>query len=149
MDRFPNAEFPDDPDPTGRIPHWQQDIHDAAALRGEDDYLTDRIDQDGLPTEDPSGLLVDRRDREHVAYYQTAEGAWKPLLLKRGDHVICAGLPLVVVGPGSHRTVFSGMYAPWLGDNFVLPIEASYITDRAPADPTEDPMPIIPDEVEP
>jgi hypothetical protein len=142
MDRLTDA------DPDNRVPYWRQDLYDGATVRNEDDDLQERIDQDGNPTADPSGLLVDRKDREYVAYYQDSQGRWKPTLLKRGDHVICGGLPLVVIGPARDRRFFNGYYYPWFGDS-VIPIEALYVYERAPEDPNETPMPIIPIEEPP
>lgn len=138
MDRLTDA------DPDNRIPYWRQDLLEGATERGEDDDLNDRIDAQGNVTTDPSGILVDRKDRQHVAYYQDSSGKWLPTALKRGDHVNCAGLPLVVVGPARGRTYFSGYYAPWFGDA-IIPIEAAYTYERAPEDPQETPMPIIPE----
>jgi hypothetical protein len=138
MDRLTDA------DPDNRVPYWRDDLVAGAAERGEDDDLTDRIDANGDPTTDPSGFLVDRKDREHVTYYQDAQGRWKPTALKRGDHVICAGLPLIVVGPARGRGYFSGYYAPWFGDA-IIPIESAYVYERAPEDTNETPMPIVPE----
>lgn len=131
-----------DADPDNRVAYWR--AHGHASASTEDNDLNERIDVDGRPTEDENGILVDRRDREHVAYYQDAEGRWKPCALKIGDDVICGGLPLRVVGPARDRRFFTGYYAPWFGDS-TLPIEALYVYERAPLDDQETPMPIIPE----
>ena len=130
-----------DADPDDRVAYWRAD--NVTCADTEDTDLTDRIDEVGEPTTDPSGLMVDRRDREHVAYY-LRDGAWKPTALKRGDHVVCAQLPLIVIGPARGRDYFLGYYEPWFGD-LVIPIEAFYIDERAPEDVNETPMPIIPE----
>jgi hypothetical protein len=141
-----------DADPDGRIPFHRQDNVEAAAVRNEDFGFLGRLDQEGndLGSNDvgellPGQIWVDRRDREHVAYYQGADGRWRPTHLKRGDHVIAGGMPMVVVGPGSGRTTFLGYYAPWFGD-MVLPIDVMHVSDRVPADASELAMPVIPEE---
>jgi hypothetical protein len=141
MDRFSDA------DPDERVEFWRTYNLEGATVRGEDDDLTRRIDEDGRDI-DPSdtttpGIYVDRRDREHVAYYQAPDGRWLPSRLKRGDDVICCGLPMRVICPGGDRSVFMGYYAPWFGDDR-LPVEVQWVTERAPLDPQEEPMPVIP-----
>lgn len=135
MDRLNDA------DPNGSMGPIMQTLRDNAPTWDAD--LNERIDAEGNPTTDTSGLLVDRCDRSVVAYYQDAQGRWKPSALKAGDDVICAGMPLRVAGPARGRGYFSGYYEPWFGDA-VVPIEAAYVTERAPADSGETPMPIIP-----
>jgi len=107
--------------------------------------MPERIDAEGNITTDESGIFVDHCDRQVVSYYQDRQGRWKPTALKVGDDVICAGIPLRVVAPARGRGYFSGYYSPWFGETLV-PIEARYVTERAPLDPNETPMPIIPDE---
>jgi hypothetical protein len=119
----------------------------AAASGGEDDYLTDRIDASGMPTEDPSGLLVDRRTREHVAYYQDESDAWHPTPLKRNDDILCdGGIPMRVVGPARTRGNIM-CWCKWddVGIDEAFIILLSMIVDRAPLDPNETPMPLIPE----
>lgn len=141
MDRLTDA------DPDNRVEYWRQENVESQTIHGVDDILDARIDAEGRDIDpsdtDTPGIYVDRRDREHVCYYQTADGRWLPTPLKRDDHVTACGLPLVVIGPGSTRTVFLGYYAPWFGD-MRLPVEVAYIEDRAPLDPAEPPMPVIP-----
>lgn len=117
----------------------------AAALppRSEDDDLTDRIDASGAATTDPSGILADRRDRTVTAYYEQSSGLWKPTLLKPNDDADCGGWYVRVVGPARDRAFFLGYYGPWFGD-MLIPIEARYLYDRAPADANETAMPIVP-----
>ena len=145
MDRYPNAEYPDPVDPDTRIPYWKADLVAGAAERGEDDDLTDRIDQDGWPTTDPSGILADRRDRTVLSYYQHADGRWLPSLIKEGDDISWYGLPLRVVGAARQRNCVSCYYAPWFSDA-IIPVDISTesVLDRAPLDPNETPMPVIP-----
>ena len=57
MDRLTDA------DPDGRITYWRQALHDGAAVNGEDDSFQDRIDVNGNVTTDPSGIMIDRKDR--------------------------------------------------------------------------------------
>lgn len=147
MDRFTDA------DPNERIPFWRTFNVEGATVRGEDDDLLKRIDLDGNELPDgevgqppgPGAVYIDRRDREHVCYYQDSQGRWKPTHLKRGDHVIAGGLPLEVIGPAGGREVFFGYYNAWFGDER-LPIEVKYVYDRAPLDPNEPAMPVIPAE---
>lgn len=148
MDRLSDQDV----DPNNRMPYWRQYNVEGASLRGEDDDLMLRIDADGNDI-DPSdtttpGIYVDRRDREHVAYYQDSEGRWKPLRVKRGDDIICAGMPMRVLGPAGGRTYFFGFYAAWFGEER-LPIDAAYITERAPVDPGDLPDMPITEEPEP
>lgn len=118
------------------------------AENGGDDDLPGRIDENGLDTEDESGLLVDRKNREHVAYYQKADGSWHPSALKVGDDVmICDAFTVRVIGPGRLRWYFAAYKPEWFGED-IIPIELQAITDRAPRDPGETPWPIVPVEEE-
>jgi hypothetical protein len=130
-----------------RVEFWRVDQVAAARTRGEDDDLTEQV----------NAQFIDRRDRAVVAYYWDPEaesgqdpelgeiikGAWRPSHLKRDDDVICGGIPLRVVGPARDRGFFLGLYPPWFGDS-VMACEALSITDRAPANAGEPPMPVIP-----
>jgi hypothetical protein len=147
MDRLTDA------DPDGRMAYWRQYNVEGASVRGEDDDLMARIDAEGhdidLSDTTTPGIFVDRRDREHVAYYQDADGTWQPMRLKRDDDVVCCGMPMRVLGPCSGRGNFYGYYHAWFGEERI-PLEAAWITERAPADPADLPdMPIIPDAEEP
>jgi hypothetical protein len=114
-----------------------QQSADAAT---QDVDLTLRIDAQGRPTEDADGILCDRRDREHVCYFEH-EGRWLPTVLKRGDHVMLSGMPLRVIGPARHREFFLGYWPEEFGDS-LLTIMSTGINDRAPQDPAEVPLPI-------
>lgn len=64
--------------------------------------------------------------------------------LKLDDDVIWLGLfPMRVVWGYDLETMFSGFSPEWFGDSIAV-VEGQYITDRAPADPAETPMPIYP-----
>jgi hypothetical protein len=139
-----------DADPDGtRIPYWKQEHFDAAADRNEDWAWKGRIDEEGNDLGDgdleEGQLYVDHRNRPHVAYYQDSQGKWKPMLLKTGDQVIAAGMPMVVVCAGSGRNIFYGYNASWFGD-ICLPIDVQYITERIPVTPGEQDMPLTPPE---
>lgn len=131
-----------DVDPNGRIAYWLAYNTDGSNA-GEDDDLTDRIDETGALTTDPNGIALDHRNRPVIAYYQDANGLWKPANIKQGDHVICLGMPMEVSGAASGRGTFFGYYDSWFGD-MQIPLDISWITERAPLDPNETPMPIIP-----
>lgn len=108
-----------------------------------DGDLTARIDDDGYPTNNPRGTLCDHRAREVVCYFATAAGTWQPTRLKRGDHVLVLGVLRVVVAmPARNRQRFLAYAPDVFGDDALRPIEWSAVTDRAPADPTESPMPL-------
>lgn len=122
----------------------------ADTANGGDDDLNERIDANGFPTSDPSGILVDRKDREHIAYYQAADGSFQPYALKENDDVEVGGAFNVrIVGPGRERHYVACVWPEGLGTYEVIPIEASAFTARAPADSSETPWPIRPDEVTP
>jgi hypothetical protein len=90
----------------------------AAAENGEDDEF------------DPK----DRRNREHVL---------GPLCrVKRGDDVLHNESEIVrIVGPARGEGWFLALSeTPW--GNYLVPYDGSYLTDRAPADPEEEPQPI-------
>lgn len=115
MDRINDAEA----DPERVAFHRADQV--AGADAGQDDDL------------DP----LDRRNREHVAYYQDANGNWVPCPLKRNDDVLVAGcIPVRVIGPQRDRGFFFGYYAPWFGDS-LFSCSFDYISHRAPADPNE------------
>jgi hypothetical protein len=124
MDRHTNVD-------QERVEYWRQNEHaQASDPINEDDDLPDPLD---------------RRNREHVAMYKDPQsGEWLPTLLKRDDDVMAGGVPLRVVGPGRDRRQFLGFYNEWFGPDFLFPIDASAVTERAPADPSEQDMPIIP-----
>ncbi len=112
-----------------RVAYWRQDNHDAAAVRGEDDDL------------DP----LDRRDRSVVVYYKDQNNADQPSALKRGDDVEWCGIQIRVVGPARDRNFFLGYYDPWFGDMILPCSDVQYVTDRAPQDTNETPMPVVPE----
>ncbi|HMJ10200.1 MAG TPA: hypothetical protein VK524_02285 [Polyangiaceae bacterium] len=119
----------------------------AGSNAGEDEDLDARIDTSGMATTDPSGLLVDRRTREHVAYYEDESGAWLPSPLKQNDDVLCdGGIPMRIIGPGRGRDWIYA-WCKWddVSINEAFTINLTMIVDRAPADPNETPMPLIPE----
>ncbi len=68
--------------------------------------------------------------------------------LKLDDDVIWLGLfPMRVVWGYDLDTMFSGFSPEWFGDSIAV-VEGQYITDRAPADPNETPMPIYPQQAQ-
>jgi hypothetical protein len=101
-----------------RVEYWRQKNHDDAAT----------LDQD-LPEED-------RRDR--------AECLVGSNLKPDDDALIVDCIPFRVVGPGTGRNVVLGYYPPWFGDEAVgFEIFDGDLTDRAPKDPAEEPLPIF------
>jgi hypothetical protein len=92
--------------------------------------------------EDTDLPLQDRRDRPDCLHGSN---------VKRDDDVLILDqIPLRVVGPGRGRKVIIGYYPPWFGDEAQsFEIEPGDLTDRAPADPLEPPLPIWPEEEEP
>lgn len=110
-------------------------------LWGDDD-LTDKIDAQGFETQNPLGIFVDRRIRANVAYFQAPDGSWQPTVLKQYDHVMLLGIaPVVVAMPARGRGCFLA-YAPEYYGQQLVTLEWQSITDRAPADENEAPMPI-------
>ena len=73
--------------------------------------------------------------------------------LKFGDDITCCGVPeftLRVVCAASGAGCAAVYYPPWFGDTIVeLNLPSDDITDRAPLDPEETPMPIFPEETPP
>ena len=68
--------------------------------------------------------------------------------VKRDDDILLFDcIPLHVVGPGRGLDGVLAYYPPWFGDDCVqFAIGPNDITDRAPADGEEDPMPAWPEE---
>lgn len=109
------------------------------------------------PAEDGDLDPLDRRMRADVCLYEHVEGeydpgagegtlkvTWLPTALKRDDDLILFDVcPVRVIGPARGRTEFMAYCPAWFGDQPV-PFQLAYITDRAPADPNETPMPIVP-----
>lgn len=123
----------------------------AEVAAGIDDPYTDKIDASGFPTDDPSGLMVDRRDRPHVVYYQAPDGSWQPTPLKNNDDVqVYAGaVPPIyarVIGPANQRDWFSCWveFSAEPYDKMEMYVNVVDVADRAPVDPNETPMPLIP-----
>lgn len=107
-----------------------------------DHDLNERIDQDGFETENPDGILADRRTRPVITYYQSDNGSWQPSRLKQFDHVQLVGAIAVVVAmPARNRQSFLAYRQEYYGASLVT-IESSTITDRAPVNEGEEPMPI-------
>lgn len=80
-----------------------------------------------------------RRNREHVL---------GPLCrVKEGDDVMHNGAVIRVICPARDEAWFYGLQeAPWGPQD--VPYESKYITDRAPADPNEEPLPVFEEEDE-
>lgn len=120
MDRIPDID-------QERVDYWRAWNHDQAAVEG--------VDAD-LPPEE-------RRDREEVI-----AGSF----LKRDDDITIQGSIIVrVVGPARGATCVLTYYPPWFGDDAMaidIPNKTD-ITDRAPFDPEEEPMPVFPPEEPP
>lgn len=92
--------------------------HKQEADDGADDYLPEK----------------DRRNRPNVL---------GPLCrVKGGDDVLHNGLPVRVIGPAREEGWFYGLEVARFGP-IDVPMEGQYITDRAPADPTEEPLPVF------
>lgn len=92
--------------------------HRASADAGEDDQMPEK----------------DRRNRQHVLGPRGR--------VKEDDHVLIHGEPTPVICPAPSEEWFYGlMFTPW--GIFDTPFNGRSITDRAPADPTEEPLPIF------
>ena len=100
------------------------------------------VNKTAAETEDTDLPLQDRRNRNDVLAGSN---------LKRDDDVLILDqIPLRVVGPGRGRKVIIGYYPPLFGDEAQsFEIEPGDLTDRAPADPLEPPLPIWPEEEPP
>lgn len=113
-----------------------------SAMWGDWD-LNEKIDEEGYPTENPTGLYVDRRTRPNVSYYfDTPTGRWLPSRLKANDHVQMLGAFVGVVAMASRDRRFFLIYAPDIYGPLLVPLDAAGVTDRAPLDPEEEAMPI-------
>jgi len=101
-----------------RVDYWRALNHDAAST-----------DTD-LPVEE-------RRDRADVI-----PGSF----IKRDDDLLLYdAIPYRVIGPGRGAWCVIGYYPEWFGDMTVeLEFVAETVTDRAPADTNEAPMPVFP-----
>ena len=106
-----------------RVTYWR-DFHVADANGGGDN---------DLPPEE-------RRNRTEVI-----AGSH----LKRGDDItLVEAVPLRVIGPGRGASVILAYYPPWFGDSVQqFEIAPAELTDRAPLDPNEPPMPVFPGQV--
>lgn len=89
-------------------------------------------------TQDQTIPPEDRRDRAEVQVGSN---------IKRDDDVLILDcIPLRVVGPGEGRKIVLGYYPPWFGDEAIgFELNPGDLTDRAPADPEEPPLPIWPE----
>lgn len=126
---------------------YEEELRAAEVAKApiEDDDLTDRVDEQGNPTLDPNGILIDRRDRPEVCYYLDANGRWKPTDLKRGDHVMFAQmLPVRVIGPARGRGFFLAYWPEGNMGGGLLTLPVENISDRAPLDENATPMPLFP-----
>ena len=112
----------------------QQQASANSEIWGDHD-LNDRIDAQGFETQNPDGILADRRTRPVITYYQSDNQSWQPSRLKQYDHVKLLGaIPVVVAMPARGRGSFLGYAPEWYGAQ-LMTLEASTITDRAPLDP--------------
>lgn len=85
-------------------------------------------------TEDTDLDPADRRDRAEVL------GAG--CRVQRDDDVLYSEFPLRVIGPARGQGWFFALLeVPW--GFTTTPLEGQYITDRAPADPEDEPLPIF------
>lgn len=82
----------------------------------------------------------DRGDREAVAYYESGTD-WTPSVLKRDDDVMVQGEARRVVGPAIGRQYFLAWNT---GESGLGVYPLVDVTDRAPLDPEEEPMPVVP-----
>lgn len=112
-----------------------------SAMWGDND-LNEKIDEQGFPTENPAGILVDRRTRPNVAYYLADNGSWQPGRLKYNDHVEIVGAFKGVVAMAARNREWFLIYAPDVYGTNLVAIDTHSVTDRAPADEGEEPMPI-------
>jgi hypothetical protein len=119
------------------------ELANAQSAQWGDGDLTARIDDDGFDTSNPDeGTLADPRTRAVVAYYAADNGSWQPTRLKVYDHVMMLGIaPCVVAGPARGREYFLA-YAPEYYGAQLVTLKWDIVTDRAPEDPEEEPMPI-------
>lgn len=120
----------------------QQQASANSEIWGDHD-LNDRIDAQGFETTNPDGtILADRRTRPVITYYLSDNNSWQPSRLKQYDHVQLLGaIPVVVAMPARGRQSFLGYAPEWYGAQ-LMTLEASTITDRAPVNEDEEPMPI-------
>lgn len=123
-----------------RVQFWRtHDIQGAAA--GEDDDLRVgpiEAQQQHVPAN------VDMRSRTDVAWYNLDDGTSAATLLKRDDDVVLCGIPWRVVGPARDRR-FVTLYNQQMCGDMAMTFDVTGVTDRAPLDPEEPPMPIIPE----
>lgn len=111
-----------------RVEYWRAELKQRADDGDDDDFTDPR----------------DRSNRDDVAFYQTGDGEWHPTALKRDDHVRIADVVNgVVVGPARDRRFVAIYNDTVFGDSPVW-FEWVVVTDRAPADTSETPMPIVP-----
>ena len=107
-----------------------------------DHDLNDRIDADGFETQNPDGILADRRTRPVITYYRSDDQSWQPSRLKQYDHVqIVGAIEVVVAMPARGRESFLAYRQEYYGASLVT-LESSTITDRAPVNEGEEAMPI-------
>jgi len=122
-----------------RVQFWRaQDLQGVADGQDNSLQLTpEQAERQGVPAN------VDMRSRTDVAWYGDGE-TWAPTLLKRDDDVIMCGIPFRVVGPSADRK-FVTVYNQQMVGDMCLYFDAASVTDRAPFDPEETPMPVIPE----
>jgi hypothetical protein len=129
-----------------------QEMANATSAEWGDSDLTEQIDVYGFPTVNPRGVYCDRRTRAHIAYYHAEDGSFQPSRLKQYDHV-AMGSPeavAVVAMPARGRQYFLA-YAPAYYGAQLVTLPWTLVSDRAPVNPAEEPMPINvpPPDVEP
>lgn len=116
MDRLTSEEIDQ-----SRIEYWRALNHNSSA---EQDTELDPLD---------------RRDRADVIV---------PSFLKRDDDIEIAPLQIKtrIIGPGSGRLMALIYYPPWFGDEAIaIQLQPGDISDRAPVDEEEDPLPVWPE----
>ena len=86
----------------------------------------------------------ERRDRDVVAYAKDAQGEWVETPLKRDDDVSCGGAKIRVVGPAPGRDFFYGYRKHDVLGELLVVCNVAEVLDRAPKEPEEAPMPLVP-----
>jgi len=115
-----------------------QNVNEEELAQRTSEYMAQDTDQD-LPPEDRRTRTTDMTlATEHRAVCYGSR-------LKVGDHVSMNGFEVVVACAARDRHYF-GAYTPVVP--FLLGCAAAEVTDRAPLDPQEEPMPVMLDDPE-
>lgn len=103
----------------------------------------DRLTLNQADTEEQRDVL--RNSPEYGAYSTPLPGT----ALKQDDDVMWVGaLPMRVLWGTDSPDIFAGYSPETFGPDTYVFVEGIYITDRAPADPQETPMPIYPQQAQ-